>query len=423
MGSYRFNSWLVWPVVVFTALAAVDPACAQQAAETVLHSFGATSGDGLLPNAGLTQASDGSLYGTTARGGAFGAGTVFKITTSGAEMVLHSFSVLAADGVSPEAGLIQASDGILYGTTLGGGAYGRGTVFMINRASGAEKVLHSFGATSDDGWQIWHGVIEASDGKLYGTTQVGGAYDGGTVFRINRASGAEKVLYSFGATAGDGSGPSSELIQARDGNLYGTTLNGGAYGSAYGGGTVFMINRASGAETLVHSFGGPGDGSLPSSLIQASDGTLYGTTMIGGANGNGTVFWINRASGAETVVHSFDNVSGATAVNDSDPFSLVQAHDGNLYGTTWDASKSNSDGTVFECDGTVFEINRASGDETVLHVFGDGNDGVKPLAGLIQAADGNLYGTTVRGGANPGPSGSDGVGGGTVFKIELGVGR
>jgi len=228
------------------------------------------------------QASDGNLYGTTTKGGAnSNAGTVYKITTAGAETVMWSFGG-SGDGVNPYASPIQASDGNLYGTTYGGGANGAGTVFKITTA-GAETVLWSFGG-SGDGALPDSGLMQASDGNLYGTTTSGGTNGAGTVFKITTA-GAETVLWSFGGS-GDGAKPYGGLIQASDGNLYGTTYGGGANGA----GTVFKITTT-GAETVLWSFGGSGDGvNLDGALMQASDGNLYGTTYGGGANGAGTVF-------------------------------------------------------------------------------------------------------------------------------------
>src|SRR5207249_1546707 len=234
------------------------------------------------------------------------------ITTQTALTALHSFT--GSDGTSP-AGLIQASDGSFYGTTYGGGASNVGTVFKVDPV-GTLTTPHSF--TGTDGTRP-HGLIQASDGSFYGTTSSGGASGYGTVFKMD-AIGALTTLHSF--TGSDGTSPSS-LIQASNGSLYGTTGRGGAYGS----GTVFNVDSA-GTLTTLHSFTGGSDGANPyDGLIQASDGSFYGTTYGGGAIGAGTIFEID-AAWMLTTLHTFAFSDGAG------PNSLIQARDGSLYGTT-----------------------------------------------------------------------------------------
>jgi uncharacterized repeat protein (TIGR03803 family) len=256
--------------------------------ETVLHSFAGGSEDGAAPFAGLINV-NGTLYGTTASGGANDDGTVFAITTSGAESVLHSFGG-SKDGQEPEAGLISVK-GTLYGTTFQGGANGQGTVFSIT-TSGKEHVLHSFGpfGSSGDGYRPEAGLISVK-GTLYGTTAQGGEHGIGTVFNIT-PSGAESVLHSFAGGKRDGDYPEAGLINVND-TLYGTTLRGGAHcegGSESGCGTVFSITT-SGTEAVLYSFEGyPDDGALPRAGLISVKGTLYGTTEVGGASGRGMVF-------------------------------------------------------------------------------------------------------------------------------------
>ena len=257
--------------------------------ETVLHSFGG-SGEGSNPYAALINVGS-SLYGTTAYGGTDGysSGTVFKIKKSGTETILHSFGA-SGDGANPVAGLLNVN-GTLYGTTIDGGAYSSGsyafgTVFAIT-TSGAENVIHNFGR-SGDGAQPVAGLINVK-GTLYGTTPEGGAYCGssggcGTVFEI-ATSGTESVLYSFKGGSDDGYGPTAGLLNV-NGTLYGTT----EYGGATNNGTVFAITT-SGVETVLRSFkGGSGDGSKPYATLINVKGTLYGTTTGGGAHGDGIVF-------------------------------------------------------------------------------------------------------------------------------------
>jgi uncharacterized repeat protein (TIGR03803 family) len=308
--------------------------------ETVLHSFGATSTDGKEPEGGLIMDSAGNLYGTTAGGGANYGGTVFKISAAGTETVLYSFGATSTDGQNPIAGLIMDSAGNLYGTTWSGGAHFDGTVFKIS-ATGTETVLHSFAGGATDGRLSEGGLIMDSAGDLYGTTLQGGANSVGTVFKIS-AAGTETVLYSFGATSTDGEYPAAGLIMDSAGNLYGTTKNGGAYGGA---GTVFKIS-ASGTETVLYSFGATStDGTYPhAGLIMDSTGNLYGTTQQIGASSSGTVFKISTA-GTETLLYSF----GATSTDGAFPQAgLILDSAGDLYGTTSEGGANGGFGTVFK---------------------------------------------------------------------------
>ena len=260
---------------------------------TTLHNFGGA--DGSQPLAGLAAGSDGNFYGTTNLGGSHGAGSVFKVTPSGQFTILHSFCSKAAcaDGQSSYAGLIQASDGNLYGTTLSGGTQGHGTVFKITKG-GIFSTLYSFCAQSGcaDGEFPQTGLVQASNGNLYGTTILGGAYGSGTIFELT-LSGALTTLYSACSQTGcpDGNYLYAGLIQARDGNLYGIMQVGGAHNS----GTIFKITP-SGTLTTLYSFCSQpacADGQYPAAgLVQATNGNLYGTTADGGVHGDGTVFSI-----------------------------------------------------------------------------------------------------------------------------------
>lgn len=262
-------------------------------AVTTLHSFGGA--DGSQPLAGLAAGSDGNFYGTTNLGGSHGDGSVFKVTPSGHFTILHSFCSQAAcvDGDSSYAGLIEASDGNLYGTTLGGGTQGHGTVFKITK-SGTLTTLYSFCAQSGcaDGEFPQTGLVQASNGNLYGETILGGAYGSGTIFELT-LNGELTTLYSACSRSGcpDGNYLYAPLIQAKDGNLYGIMQIGGAHNS----GTVFKITL-SGALTTLYSFCSQpacADGQYPAAgLVQATNGKLYGTTADGGGHSDGTVFSI-----------------------------------------------------------------------------------------------------------------------------------
>lgn len=270
----------------------------------VLHSF-AGGGDGTVPFAALVQASDGNLYGTTQTGGTYDDGTVFRITPGGVETVLYSFAG-GNDGVYPMSALVQASDGNFYGTTGAGGASDGGTVFQITPA-GVETVLHAFSGGSD-GSGPEAGVIQAKDGNLYGTTWGGGANNEGTVFELTRA-GAETVLYSFTGVA-DGQNPTAGLIQASNGNFYGVAPSccaaplgsspSSSQNAAYGTGGLLYTLSPTGTFGVLYSFNRNGsDGSeaatIPSNggVIQGNNGYFYGTTANGGAQSEGTVFEVD----------------------------------------------------------------------------------------------------------------------------------
>jgi uncharacterized repeat protein (TIGR03803 family) len=304
--------------------------------EKVLYSFGKEpDGDG--PVAGLIDV-DSTLYGTTLRGGAnLKSGTVFSVTTDGVEKVLHSFGKAREDGQYPHAGLIDVG-GTLYGTTAKGGASavcnsGCGTVFSIT-TGGKMKLLHSFGGGSD-GASPEAGLIDVN-GTLYGTTREGGTYNGGTVFSIT-IGGTENVLHSFGSGS-DGASPDAGLIDV-DGTLYGTTTYGGTHARCVSGcGTVFSITR-SGSEKVLHSFDDT-DGSLPHAGLIAVNGTLYGTTSSGGKYEQGTVFSAGKG-GTERVLHSFGGSSDGRT-----PFASLIDVKGTLYGTTSNGGR-HLRGTVF----------------------------------------------------------------------------
>jgi uncharacterized repeat protein (TIGR03803 family) len=254
-------------------------------------------------------------------------------------------------------------------------------------AAASYDILHSFAYS--DGYGPFAGLIQATDGNFYGTTSGGGAIGYGTAFKMD-ASGNLATLHSFAFS--DGANPYAGLIQATDGNFYGTIAYGGTSGNGSGYGTAFKMD-ASGNLTTLHSFA-YSDGTNPfAGLIQATDGNFYGTALYGGASDYGTAFKMD-ASGNLTTLHSFAYSDGAYPRG-----GLIQATDGNFYGTTAIGGASDN-GTAFKMD--------ASGNLTTLHSFAY-SDGAVPNAGLIQATDGNFYGTTVGGGAS---------GYGTAFKMD-----
>jgi uncharacterized repeat protein (TIGR03803 family) len=358
---------------------------------SVLFNFAGSSGSN---PAGSLVAMNGLLYGTTYGGSAAKRfGTVFSIDTAGSEKVIYSFKG-GKDGAHPEAAL-TALNGELYGTTYEGGANGKGTIFGVT-IGGKARVLYSFAGASDGAGP--ETTLLSLHGKLYGTTYYGGdskcgAPSGcGTVFGITTA-GKESVIYRFQGKR-DGAYPGSYLASA-NGVLYGVTEYGGG-GGCYGRGcgTVFSVTIA-GKERVLYRFKGGHSGEYPSGGLTPLNGTFYGTTYAGGSggngfNGSGTVFSITTA-GAENILYSFQG-GGDGAY----PLAMLSALNGVLYGTT-------SSGGLDKCGyissptwcGTIFSVT-PTGTEAVLYRFGGGNDGTEPN-GLL-ALDGTLYGTTQTGG-------------------------
>ena len=321
---------------------------------TTLHIFNTVTNasgeniDGCAPSGNLIKGADGNLYGTTAGCGRYGFGTVFQLTTNEILNTLYSFGNNVGNdpqfgltnnaGGYPHSGLVQGSDGNFYGTTTYFGAYSSGTVFRLS-PGGALTTLHSF---SDDDMvyraRPWGELVEGRDGNFYGTTEYGGTNGSyGTIFQIT-PSGAFTTLHAFTGGA-DGAYLKAGLKLGCDGNLYGVTVAGGAYGN----GTVFQI-KTNGTLTTLHAFTGGADGSYPvAGLTSGSDGNFYGTASVGGANGgHGTVFQITT-NGVFTTLHSFSGADGGGTTA-----ALTQSSDSHFYGTTsWNGTSTNEFGTIF----------------------------------------------------------------------------
>jgi uncharacterized repeat protein (TIGR03803 family) len=360
---------------------------------TAIHSFG-SSQDGQNPLGNLIFDSAGNLDGTTSAGGLYGKGTVFEMSPNGTDTILHSFGS-GNDGQNPFGNVIFDSAGNLYGTTSAGGMSGKGTVFELS-PNGPETVLYNFGSGAD-GQNPYAGLIFDTAGNLYGTTVNGGTYGHGTAFELSPNGGGgwtETVLYSFGSGS-DGQNPYAGLIFDNSGNLYGTTYGGGTYGY----GTAFELSPNGGEgwiETVLYTFGNGTDGRNPhAGLIFDSSGNLYGTTVNGGANGGGTAFEVSPNGGgwAETVLYSFGSGS-SDGLNPN--AGLVFDYSGNLYSTTANGGL-HSGGTVFELSPFNGANNRCCR-EVQIYNFGSGTDGRNPNAGVVFSTSGNLYGTTVSGG-------------------------
>jgi len=443
---------------------------------TTLHSFADGPTDGSYPFAGLVLGNDGNFYGTTLGGGTNFAGTVFKITPSGQLTTLYSFcsQTNCSDGYYPTASLVQASNGNFYGTTAFGGTNSGGTIFEMT-PSGQLTTLYTFCTLSGcpDGAQPWAGLVQANNGLLYGTTENGGANgDTGTIFEMT-LSGQLTPLYYFCSQSycTDGTHPRAGLLQASDGNLYGTTGGGQGPNLWWSFGTVFGMTPAGQLTTLYDFFSQSygSDGAYPYGGLAQSGGTLYGATSYGGSYLDGTVFTLplglgpakaprisaKRTANSLVIGHGAEapassavrlNRKGAMLPDASDPRIrnaapaaranttatkegvnrhnsapsvtsildlygangafpylnyLTQGSDGNLYGTT-------TSGGLYE-QGTVFRLT-PGGTLTTIYTFcslTNCTDGVQPFSGLVQASNGNFYGTTPLGG----------IGAGTVYEI------
>jgi len=411
--------------VAFLSLALVVAATpsAQAQTFTLLHSFPSANNDGETPYGALVLDKDDNLYGTTFYGGVgSNYGTVFEIDTFGEETLLYLFGLHGKghDGVRPS-GQIAQYKGIIYGTTQQGGgagcnAAGCGTVFQLYK--GKETVLHSF--TGLDGVAPAGGVVRDDAGNLYGTTVQGSggtippacpSYGCGTVFGV--IQGQETLLYSFGGMP-DGVNPSGSLVVDGLGNLYGTTEIGGAFNK----GTVYEVSPngdGTWTEHVLYSFTGRGDGGIPiGGVVIDPNGNLYGSTIQGGLDvstggtkcsvGCGVVFKLRKNTDDSWSERPLYKFAGPPADGQAPLGGLVRDKRGNLYGVTELGGAADM--------GTVFEIGQTDGGETLLHTFTGGpTDGESPESGLVMDRWGVLYGTTIFGGAG---SACDC---GTVFKI------
>jgi uncharacterized repeat protein (TIGR03803 family) len=381
------------------ALAAITfslAVCAQAQTYTTLASFDGDNGDS--PQYGpLVQATNGNYYGTTNSGGTHSGGVFFEVTPSGKLTDIYNFCrTECAEGEAPWFSPVLGTDGNFYGTTnLGGNSQHAGTIYKITPA-GKLTTLYSFCPASpcNDG-KFPLGLTQASNGNFYGVAADDGVNNNGTIFEFSRL-GVFTVLYSFCAqpNCADGSSPYSSLMQGSNGTLYGTTYEGGAYNR----GTAYEITPTGKFKTI-HSFCAEpecvdGDGPL-AGLVEDANGNLYGTTFYGGGNSLGTVFEITAAN-QFILLHSFDNTDGAYPSS-----ALFSANDGNLYGTTLSDSTGG---------GTIFQIT-AAGKFNSIYTFCTCM-GAGPFYALLQATDGIFYGTTSGGGAS-----NDG----TIFSFSTGL--
>ncbi|MDD2769202.1 MAG: hypothetical protein PHT19_10740, partial [Methylococcus sp.] len=294
----------------------------------------------------------------------------FSSQSSSSFETLHSW-VLGAE--QPQSPLLRGADGRLYGTTSQGGSSNRGTVYALAADGSDYTVLHSFDYA--DGAQPYAGLIQGADGRLYGTTSQGGSSNLGTVYALAADGSGYTVLHDFDVA--HGANPQAGLIQGADGRLYGTTFLGGS--SGYG--TVYALAADGSGYSVLHNFEGAHGATPPAGLIQGADGRLYGTTFQGGNSDAGTVYALAPDGSGYTVLHSFDGANGS-----SPQAGLIQGADGRMYGTASEGGSSNA--------GAVYALAADGRGYSVLHSF-DGDNGSSPQAGLVQGTDGRLYGTTL----------------------------
>lgn len=394
------NGWKQFSAaILFCTLVAI--ASSAQTLTTLLH-FDGTNGQD--PSA-VIQGYDGSFYGTTRLGGLNNSGTAFQLTSTGTLITLYSFcaETNCTDGKEPLNGLVRATNGNFYGTTSVGGQ-GFGTIFALT-PKGKITQLYSFcqGLGCPDGNEP-NGLVQVANGNLYGTAEFGGKYNHGTAFEMT-PGGALTIVHTFhGGT--DGINPAGSLIQAADENLYGIALS--------GTGALFQMTPT-GTVTKLHSFGLVAGGYEPNQPIQSPDGSLFGTTVYGGVQNNqpcegcGTVFRMSP-TGKFTTLYTFCSQTNCADGLFPDA-GLVLGSDGNFYGTTNYGGNANNAGTIFKIT--------PQGVLTTIYTFceqTDCTDGSYPEAALLQATDGDFYGTTSAGGTG-------GINGpGTVFRFSTGLG-
>ncbi len=366
----------------------------------VLHLFAAPYGS--FPHGSLTLDGSDTLYGTTTSGGESSGATLFRVRTDGKDFrVLHEFDD-ASRGFSPNGSLVLDSSGVLFGTAEFGGATSAGTVFAVNSDGTGFETLLDFPGWTVDGTRPWASLIEDAAGNLYGTTLFGGASGSGTIFTVQPDGSGFRLLHTF--TGDDGYEPMASLVLGASGYLYGTAESGGPSG----GGVAFRLRTDGTSFEVLHAFSfSPVSGAAPfSSLTLDGSGNVYGTTAGGGPSGYGAVFRMRTDGTAFELLHVFP---GPEAGQGSAPQAslVLDALGRNLYGTTFEGSAFvlGDGGTVFtlRTDGTGFRL---------LHSFREGaDDGLDPWASLILDSSGYLYGTTGRGGT---------AGKGTVFRVRTG---
>jgi uncharacterized repeat protein (TIGR03803 family) len=363
----------------------------------LLHTFSTNPTDGYNPYGSLVQGGNGMLYGMTYNGGLQGNGVIFKCSTNGLTFdTIHSFGVLSYDGQYPYGSLIIGKkDGMLYGMTNNGGPNGQGVIFKCDTINGiVYDTVHTFGILSNDNGYPEGDLVQAKNGTLYGLTYSGGLSNRGMIFKCSTNGAIYDSLHSFNVVSGDGRNPYGRLIFGADSSLYGLAYGGGLYSD----GSIFKCDTTGTVYDTLYSFGSGKDGYYPyGSLVMGKDGNLYGMTEGGGSLNNGIIFSFNLTSDKENVAYNF----GANVLGNSPSGKPIQGKDGNFYGMTSAGGQYGK--------GTIFKYTPSTGAMVVLHVFsGDTNDGGLPYGSLVMAHNGIFYGMTYKGGS---------YGYGSLFKV------
>ncbi|MBX3733241.1 MAG: tandem-95 repeat protein [Verrucomicrobiae bacterium] len=361
--------------VAITVLPAGEPA----ADLTVLHVFGEPSTSAIMPMGRVVEGSDGALYGTSHRGGRHNGGTIYRVHPDGGGFVVLRDLEAVSDGGLPYAGLIEGSDGALYGTTSEGGFHDAGTIFRVQPDGSGFLVLRHLNPPVD-GSRMLGALLEGSDGVLYGTASAGGVLGNGTVFRLHRNGTGFAVLHHLRGF--EGRAPSAALIEGSDGVLYGTIRE----SMASPEGKVFRLTKDGSGFAVVKPFASAEGSYLYDAVVEGADGRLYGSGFLGGTQGDGTVWRMNRDGSGFAVLHHFVSATDGRGVQ-----GLQQGTDGWLYGTTRSSGPDSY--------GTAFRIHPAGGFE-LLKAFGPAPDGSSPAGGVIEGSDGVLYGLTSNGGSS-----------------------
>lgn len=385
-------SIILWFAAAFTTFST----SAQDWQVSTLHSFGNLDTSAYSPDSGIVLAEDMKLYGTTFFGGSGQAGEIFRINRDGSGYeVLHDFGMESnrLDGASPLAGVLAASDGLLYGTTIAGGTNRAGIIYSLNRDGSDFRILYQFERLSEDdpAPDPYGELIEGQDGMLYGTTRFGGQLGEGAVFRLNKDGTGYEELHAFDIEAGEGGFPECPLIQGSDGMLYGTANDKDPDdGSVSGPGKIFRLRTDGSGYEVIHDFGAKaGDGSrLLWGLTEGRDGTLYGTTLVGGTGNGGILFNLRKDGSQYQILYNF----GSKRYQPSAPFGpLRQSPGGLLYGATGFGGSGRG--------GTLFVLDETTGLLRILDSFGEGRrDAVIPIGALALDSKGILYGTSQQGG-------------------------
>lgn len=388
-------------IAAIIACAGLAPAAAAAAGFQSVYGFPGGAGGAAPYGRLIYNPATGLLYGTTVSGGG-GGGTIFQFDpVSNTRTTLYSFTLGGADGSSPQTSMVLGHHGVLYGVTTNGGSsanctYGCGTIFKFDPVSKTLSTLYSFTGQADGGLPEGRPALDAAQTALYGTTRFGGGVAGcglsgcGTIYKFVLASKTYTVLHAFDVSTNDGSAAVSGMVHDGAGIFYGAASSGGTHGY----GIVYRLDSVTGTYGVLHSFDYHVDGTAPRSDLLLRNGMIYGETNGGGptANGYGTIFAINVATGVATTLYSFTNGTDGIFPDGG----LVGGPAGRLYGT---AAQGTGQGA-----GTVFSINPATKAFTALHDFIYSTEGALPESGLTRVGTSAFYGVTS-------------YGNGTIFKV------